>query len=145
MIEIKEENVEKMLVWDREDDEPIERFVICKMNNYYWAVYDADDKSFLNKSNIKLTKWQHAKPLPKEKWRPFKPEEIDPLLLKYIARSKTFGYIAAIQGIKNVKNTDDDDYGVMIGAKWYTLEAFFDYFEISNPNLINWQPAGVKE
>ena len=142
MTEIKKEDVEKMIVWNENENSNEEAYVVCKSAGYYWGVKSLDHFIYnLNDINILhyLTRWEHAKPIPKEEWRPFNPEELGPTAFFYVLEDNRTKALCRIQQIEK------DSPEIQINNEWYTLEEFYNYFRRYDFDNERWVPAGVKK
>ncbi len=143
MIEIKREDIKKMLVWDGDND-GVKRFVICKTDNGYWAVCNRSEEAFKDGTLFCIIEWEHAKPIPEPlpelKWRPFKADEIDEQLLDFYFRKKGDPGI-----VIKIMNLDILNAFIYINHTWKDLNKLFELYDMKETVDGIWHPAGVKE
>ena len=142
IVEIKKEDVKKMLVWDNNEDYATERYVVARYKNGVIALREEYDiEEFLSEepySYMEFRTFLHAKPIPKEKWRPFNPEELGPTAFFYVLEDNRTKALCRIQQIEK------DSPEIQINNEWYTLEEFYNYFRRYDFDNKKWVPAGVK-
>ena len=150
---IDRSKVKKMLVWNSDIKYKEKRYVIdIFKNGSCLFVSKESEKEFEADGPYRILSSFHCMEIPKDKYRPFKVEEITEEFFEYLFRKTTEGKIYRITTIDY-----NSELCIRVSDGWISFEHLFNNYKMKKPiysvnnagtvtkTYTDWMSAGVKE